>query len=108
MEMLTSVVMAASLTDWLDGMIADAKGLVVAVLAVIGLVVAILIIAKNPSIGRVITGVIVGAFIAGLPWIIPAVGEMFRGDITASGYSLIIENQAQAFLALDAPKSPAI
>ena len=52
--------------------------------AIWGIIVAILIIAKNPTVGRAIIGVAVGAFIAGLPWIIPAVGELFRGDVEAA------------------------
>lgn len=104
---VNSVVMASSsLTDWIDGMIADARGLITAVLVVVGVVVAILIIVKNPTVGRVITGVVVGAFVSGLPWIIPAVGEMFRGDIQASGHYMIIENHVQALGSLSWKTTP--
>lgn len=103
MEHLTGITTVGSLTGWIGDFVDDASGLIQAILAVVGVIVAVLIIAKNPTIGRVIVGIMVGAFIASLPWILPAVGEMFRGDIEAAGlapYALVVENlfhQAAAF-----------
>lgn len=79
------LVVAASLTDKIGDLTADANNLIKGILVVAGLIIAILIIAKNPSVGRVITGCLVGAFVAGLPWILPAFGEMLRGDIEGAG-----------------------
>lgn len=77
-------VTADGLVDWFDGKVNEVNGVVTGVCIVVGIIVAILIIAKNPTVGRAIIGVAVGAFIAGLPWIIPAVGELFRGDVEAA------------------------
>lgn len=95
MQTLTEMTTVGSLFDWAGNTVDRASGLIEAVLIVIGLVVAIMIIVKNPTVGRVIIGIMVGAFIASLPWILPAVGEMFRGDIEASGltsYALVVGN----------------
>lgn len=108
MEIINSVVMGVSLTDWLGGFFADAKALINAALIIAGVVFAIVFIAKNPSMGRVLMGVVIGAFISGLPWIIPAVGEMFRGDITASGHYIVVENHIQALTAIDPSVKPEI
>lgn len=108
MEFMNSLIVGASLTEWTGNILTSARTLIVTALGIIGLVVAILIIAKNPTMGRVITGILVGAFIAALPWILPAVGEMFRGDIAASGMYSVIENQTQAFLAIEPNSSQSI
>lgn len=95
MEHLTGITTVGSLTGWIGDFVDEASGLIAAILAVVGVIVAIMIIVKNPTVGRVIIGIMVGAFIASLPWILPAVGEMFRGDIEASGlvpYALAVEN----------------
>lgn len=86
METLLAVTAAdEGLISWAGDLVKEAKTLVSAILIVAGIVVAVMIIVKNPTVGRVITGVLVGAFIAGLPWIIPGVGGMLKGDIQASG-----------------------
>jgi len=108
MEIINSVVMGVSLTDWVGGFMSDAKALINTALVLIGLIVAVMFIMKNPSIGRVIMGIMMGAFIGGLPWILPAVGEMFRGDITASGHYMVIENHIQALTAIDPSSTPKI
>lgn len=97
----SSVVIGASLTDWVGGMLTSFKTIISTALILIGLVVGVMIIAKNPTIGRVITGIAVGAFIGGLPWIMPMVGEMFRGDLSSSSYHMVLENEMQAFSILD-------
>lgn len=102
---MENLIVTGSLTDRLGDLISDANTLVVSLLVVLGIIVAVIIIAKNPTVGRTIIGVCVGAFIAGLPWIIPAVGELFRGDIegsgTGPGYAVVEEDQAPS-LALEA------
>lgn len=98
MELTDIVVTAGGLTGWAENMVGSVEGLVQMILAVVGLIVAVMIIVKNPSVGRTIIGVVVGAFIAGLPWIIPAVGDLFRGDIEGSGtgtpHAVVIEEEA--------------
>lgn len=100
MELITlseNLVVGAGITGWLDDMIGNIENLVRAFLAVVGLVVAVMIIVKNPTVGRSIIGICVGAFIAGLPWIVPAMGDMFRGDIEGSGagapHAVVIEEE---------------
>lgn len=89
----TEVAPAASgLTGWLDNILNDAENLVTAFCVIAGIVVGILIISKNPGVGRTISGVVVGAFIAGLPWIIPAVGNLFRGDLEATAQTAQLLN----------------
>lgn len=86
----------AGVTGLLDGLISDADNLIKAVTVVIGTVVAIVIIAKNPTVGRAIIGIVVGAFIASLPWLIPGVGGLFREDIEASPAAVVEEDMFTA------------
>lgn len=102
----SSLVVGASFTDWISGKLADFRTIITTALVLIGIVVGVMIIAKNPTVGRVITGVVVGAFIGGLPWIMPAVGEMFRGDINSSGLHMVVENEIQAFSILNFNSNP--
>lgn len=79
------VYQASGLTGWLDGKVDAANGIVTGVCVVAGVLVGIIIIVKRPTFGQAIIGVCVGAFIAGLPWLIPAVGDLFKEDVEASG-----------------------
>lgn len=108
-QILTTSVAGVSLTDWMGNFVGEARGLIIAILSIAGVVIAVMIIIKNPTVGRVIVGVLVGGFVAGLPWIIPAAGEMVRGDINASAqdhYSVTQEaSQANIQDARALPKS---
>lgn len=86
----------AGLTGLLDGLISDADTLIKAVVVVIGTVIAIAIIMKNPTFGRALIGVGVGAFVASLPWLIPAVGGLFREDIEASPAVVVVDEDVVA------------
>lgn len=76
---------ASGLTGWVDDKVGDANSTVVGICVLAGVIVAIIIIVRNPTVGRAIIGVLVGAFIAGLPVIIPGVGQMVQGDIDSAG-----------------------
>lgn len=84
MEFTEQLVVGAGLLEWVSGLISEFRVVAIAGLGVVGFVVATMIIAKNPSVGRSITGVAVGGFIAALPWLIPAFGEMVRGEVEGS------------------------
>lgn len=84
MEFAELIVTGAGALDWIGDFLTDVDGLVKATLAIVGVVVAVLIIVKNPSIGRTITGLVVGGFIWGLPYLIPLVGDMFRSDVSSA------------------------
>lgn len=92
-----SMVLGSGFTGWMGDMVSTIDSLVGSILGVVGVILAIIIIAKNPTTGRVIIGIIVGAFAVSLPWVIPAVGDMFRGDIESAGtgspYALVIEEE---------------
>jgi hypothetical protein len=79
------VYQASGLTGWLDDKVDSANGIVTGVCVVAGIVIGIVIIVQRPTFGRAILGVCVGAFIAGLPWLIPAVGDLFKEDVEAAG-----------------------
>lgn len=78
---LSNFIVAAGLLDWVNDTVSEVDSTIKVILGVVGVIVGVSIIVKNPSIGRVIMGSVVGAFIVSLPWLIPAVGNMFRGDI---------------------------
>lgn len=80
-----ALIMGSGLTGWAEEMTSDVRSLIIGILGIAGLIVALIIIVKNPTVGRTIIGVCVGAFIAGLPWIIPAVGDLLQGDLVGSG-----------------------
>lgn len=79
------LVVATSLTGKIGDLTTNASLLLKGILSVAALVIAIIIIAKNPTTGRVISGCLIGAFVAGLPWVLPAIGELLRGDIESAG-----------------------
>lgn len=80
-----SLVIGSGFIDWINGLASNVSSTIGTLLGIAGVVLAIIIIAKNPTVGRVIIGVLIGAFAASLPWLIPAVGEMVRGDVEGSG-----------------------
>lgn len=84
---------AAGLTGWVDDKVSDVSSTVVGICLVAGIIVGILIIVRNPTVGRTIVGVVVGAFIASLPVIIPAAGDLIQGDINAAGPSSSVVEQ---------------
>lgn len=92
-----NLVVGAGITGWVEDMVGSVENLVRMILGVVGLIVAVMIIIKNPTVGRSIIGICVGAFIAGLPWIVPAMGDMFRGDIEGSGagapHAVVVEEE---------------
>ncbi|MGP9587203.1 hypothetical protein ACT3TB_16260 [Micrococcaceae sp. AOP34-BR2-30] len=86
-----SMIVGVSFTDWFGNIVNEFSALINTLLVVIGVVVAVITIAKNPTVGRSIMGIVVGAFIASLPWLVPAVGGMFQGDIESSGSRTVVE-----------------
>jgi len=84
MEFAELIVVGAGALDWIGDFLTDVDRLVKTALALVGVVVAVLIIAKNPSLGRTISGLVVGAFIWGLPYLVPLVGDMFRSDVSSA------------------------
>lgn len=84
MEFAELMIIGNSFTDWAGGFLSDVDSIVKTALALVGVVVAVLIIARNPTVGRSFIGILVGAFIWGLPYLIPMVGEMVRGDVSAA------------------------
>lgn len=91
MELINNIVVASSLTEWAGNFVDDVDALIKTVLVVVGAIVAVVIIIKNPSVGRSIIGLVVGGFIAALPWLVGAVGGMIRGDVEASAQVITLE-----------------
>lgn len=94
MELINNLVVASSLTDWVGDFVGDVGTLIQVILGVVGAIVAVVIIVKNPTVGRSIMGVLVGAFIAALPWLVTNVGEMIRGDVEASAQVSTVDEEA--------------
>lgn len=84
MDIFNHLVVANSLTDWIYDFVSEIDILVKAVLGVAGAILAVLIISKNPTAGRVITGLFVGGVVAALPWLVLGFGDMVRGEVEAS------------------------
>lgn len=81
---MNTLILAQGIFDLGNDLANETSALMKTVLVIIGVIIGCVIIFKNPSFGRVISGVCVGGFIAGLPWIIPAVSQMFQSDIEAT------------------------
>lgn len=75
---------ASGLLGWVDGKVGEVNSTVATICVAAGVIIGIVIIVKNPTVGRSIIGIMVGAFIASLPWLIPGVGAMIRGDVEAA------------------------
>ena len=84
MEFAELLITGNSFTEWAGGFLSDVDSLVKTALAIVGVVVAVIIISKNPTVGRSVIGIVVGAFIWALPYLIPMVGDMVRGDVSAA------------------------
>lgn len=88
MESITlsqALIVGSSLTSWAEEMTSEVEGLIIGILAIIGLVVAVTYFMRNPSVGRGVIGICMGALIVSLYWLLPAVGGMIRGDIQGAG-----------------------
>lgn len=75
---------ASGLIGWVDGKVGEVNSTIATICIAAGVIVAIIIIVKRPTVGSAIGGVAVGAFIGALPWLIPAFGALIRGDVEAA------------------------
>lgn len=90
---MDTLILADGIFDLGNDLANQTSNLVKTVLVVVGVIIACVIIFKNPSFGRVIMGIAVGGFIAGLPWIVPVVSEMLQSDLDAT--AVVQEHQLE-------------
>lgn len=84
MEFAELLVVGNGFFDWINNLTSDADSTVKTILALVGTVVGVMIIVKNPTVGRSILGIVVGGMIIALPYIIPGMGNMFSNEIESS------------------------
>lgn len=76
--------------DWANQMISEVRGVFTAACILVGLIVALMIIAAKPhTTGKSIIGLVVGAFIASVPFLIPWLSSLFEKETNAAAIGAV-------------------
>lgn len=86
---ITTLTPVGGVFDFVDGLVDRTQGTVTGLVVLIGIIVAIVFGIKGRGIGGTIMGIAVGAFIASLPFLVPAVSGLV--EETAEDAGVIIQ-----------------